>query len=219
MANRAPRTNTWPARTIQPPEQDTESPYGPSPLDGKSLTKDAQQALEDGYPDEAAYILLLAAWRPAEVARVCGYPDHQAMRKAVTKLRRQQTIESREARQWHELQRLERLERALQPQIAMGNVEAINQARLLSAERRQIMGDDEPKRVALPQLPPDAEMERITRHFKAISGVSLDVPALMADFKEVAQKEGFLPAGTESQEPEAVEDAELVLDEAGTESE
>ena len=200
-------------RALTLPDEDSDqperTPYGPSPLDGKSLTKDAQQALEDGYPDEAAYILLLAAWRPAEVARVCGYPDHQAMRKAVTKLRRQQTIESREARQWHEIQRLERLERALQPQIAMGNVEAINQARLLSAERRQIMGDDEPKRVALPQLPPDAEMERIAKLFKAGGGLSMDLPALLADFKEVAQKGGFLPAGSDGETAGDVLDAEM----------
>ena len=194
------------------PDDQSESPYGPSPLDSQSLTADAKLALEQGHPDEAAYILLLCGWRAGEIARVCGYPDHVAMQKAIKKLRRQQTVESRTVRQWHEVQRLERLERALQPQIAMGNVEAINQARLLSAERRQIMGDDEPKRVALPQLPPDAEMERITKLFKTVGGLPMDVPALMADFKEVAQRGGFLPAQVESPS-EDVTDAELVVEE------
>ena len=196
-----------------PEGQDNESPYGPSPLDSKSLTADAKLALEQGHPDEAAYILLLCGGRAGEIARVCGYPDHAAMQKAVKRLRRQQTIESRAVRQWHEVQRLERLERALQPQIEAGNVEAVKTAAMLSEQRRQIMGDDEPKRVALPQLPPDAEMERITKHFKAISGVSLDVPSLMADFKEVAQKGGFLPAGAESLGEQEPEEAELVLEE------
>ena len=180
-----------------------------SPLDSRSITADAKRALEEGRTEEAAYILWLCGWLPGEIAKACGYPDWQTVRKVCRRVQRSQQRDQRDVRQWYEVQKLDRLERALQPQVEQGNVNAIETVLKISAERRKILADDEPVRLAPQPLPSDEELERLTRHLKATSGLRMDVPALLADFKEVAQKGGFLPAGSDGETAGDILDAEM----------
>lgn len=172
-----------------------------------TLRDDAREALNAGAQDEAARMLHLCGYSWGQLARLTGYPSWQDARRAVTSLYRAERLMQRDLRQQAEIARLERLERHLQPQIEAGNIEAIKEARELSAERRRIMADNEPVRQAPVSLPPLEEMERAAGTLA--SSLGHDPRAAAAKFRALAVQHGYLPAAPQTESQDEPEDTEL----------
>lgn len=161
------------------------------------------EALQAGHPDQAAFILYLSGYPYHEIVRLTGYADWKEARRAINRLINQGKVARRDMRQQEEIARLNRLEKQLQPQIEDGNVSAIQVAIDIGRERRRILADNEPARVAPPQLPSQEEINRFVAGLQA-RGISVGDPqAFVSDFQARAQQAGYLlaSAGAQAESP------------------